>query len=143
MEDLKGNYNANRLRKTEIEKTLSSIYDMEVRDKLQDLKKFERLNDEKPTPLFLNLAKKSKPDSSIGDIRKDTGEEFLSNTERNKHIVNFYSSLYRNDPAVEGEIEDFLGPDISAHPLVTDSKLTPADRQELDAPLSIEELDLS
>lgn len=62
MEDLKGNYNANRLRKTEIEKTLSSIYDMEVRDKLQDLKKFERLNDEKPTPHFLNLAKKSKPD---------------------------------------------------------------------------------
>jgi len=85
----------------------------------------------------------SSADSSIGDIRKDTGEEFLSNTERNKHIVNFYSSLYRNDPAVEGEIEDFLGPDISAHPLVTDSKLTPADRQELDAPLSIEELDLS
>jgi len=63
LEDLKGNYNANRLRKTEIEKTLSSIYDMEVRDKLQDLKKFERLNDEKPTLLFLNLAKKSKPDS--------------------------------------------------------------------------------
>jgi len=110
---------------------------MEIWDKLQDLKKFECFNDEKPTPHFLNLAKKSKNNSSIDDIKNDTGEEFANETDRKNHILNFYSSLYRTDTAVEGEIVDFLGPEISAHPLVKDSKLTPAEREELDSPLKV------
>jgi len=99
---------------------------MEIRDKLQDLKKFECLNDEKPTPHFLNLANKSKNNSSIDNIKNDTREEFANETDRKNHILNCYSSLYRTNTADEGEIEEFLGPEISAHPLVTDSKLAPA-----------------
>ena len=50
--------------------------------------------------------------------------------------------MFRKDETVEGEIEDFLGPDACANPLVTGSKLTEAERELLDAPLRIEELDV-
>ncbi|MFO0003284.1 MAG: reverse transcriptase domain-containing protein, partial [bacterium] len=40
-------------------------------------------------------------------------------------------------------IEDFLGPEICEHRLVTNSKLTDDEKNELDSPLTIEEIDKS
>jgi hypothetical protein len=48
-----------------------------------------------------------------------------------------------NIPLPETAIEDFLGPEICNSALVRDSKLTEAERAQLEAPLSIEELDNS
>jgi hypothetical protein len=110
---------------------------------MMDLKVFECLHAEKATSHFLNLAKKTSKGESLGKIRKPDGTEFGSEEERSEHITNFYSSLYRKDETVEGEIEDFLGPAACAHPLVTGSKLTDVEREALDAPLRIEELDIS
>ena len=61
----------------------------------------------------------------------------------NEYITNFYSSLYRTDVAVQGEIDDFLGPDIQQHPLVRGSILTAEERENLDRDLNILELDNS
>ncbi len=80
---------------------------------------------------------------SLEKVRKPDGTDFESENECSEYITNFYSSLYRKDETVEGEIENFLGPAACSHPLVTGSKLTEAEREALDAPLRIEELDIS
>ena len=67
----------------------------------------------------------------------------LSGEDLNNYITNFYSNLYRRDETVEGEIEDFLGPDVCQHPLVRDSILTNEEMLTLDCELSILELDKS
>ena len=48
---------------------------------------------------------------------------------------------YRFDDTVQGEIEDFLGPDILSHPLVRGSILTDEEKIKLDRELEITELD--
>ncbi len=111
--------------------------------KLSEIKSFECLHAEKATAHFLNIAKKTSKNCTLDDIKDPNGAEFANETDRNNYVTNFYSSLYRKDETVEGEIEDFLGPDICAHPVVTGSKLTDAERTQLDAPHRIEELDVA
>jgi hypothetical protein len=90
---------------------------------MMDLKIFDCLHAEKATSHFLNLAKKTSKGESLEKVRKP---DFGSENERSDYITNFYSSLYRKDETVEGEIEEFLGPAACSHPLVTSSKLTEA-----------------
>ena len=76
-------------------------------------------------------------------LKKEDGSNFNSNDDIKDHVLNFYSKLYRPDPETAGEIEDFLGPAIASHPLVTNSKLTEVESRELDKPLTLSELDQS
>jgi hypothetical protein len=83
----------------------------------------------------------------MDDIRDERGAAFESTAERKQFIREFYANIYRKDPRepadLEGCIERFLGQDICANPIVTNSKI-PADiRDRLDAPLTIFELDVS
>jgi hypothetical protein len=79
---------------------------------------FENLNFEKPSKTFLDIAKSiAKPDD-IGVINDDNGQVFNTKEARSVYITNFYSNLYRKDDWVEGTIEDFLGPEICADPVV-------------------------
>ena len=125
------------------EKLLSNILDQEVRDRLRDLKIFEILNSEWACPHFLDLCKKTAQDEKLSDICDDNGNIKLTGNDLQQYITNFYSSLYRIDNSVRGEIEDFLGHDISNHPLVRGSILTPDEKIKLDRELNITELDLS
>jgi hypothetical protein len=127
----------------DLERDLGRIIDNELKDRMMDLKVFDCLHAEKATSHFLNLAKKTSKGENLEKIRKPDGTDFGAPEERSEYITNFYSSLFRKDETVEGEIEDFLGPDACAHPLVTGSKITEAEREALDAPLRIEELDVS
>jgi hypothetical protein len=119
------------------------IIDNEICEKLLEIKSFECLHAEKPTAHFLNIAKKTANSASLDSIKNDDGANFDSDESRHEYITNFYSSLYRKDETVEGEIEDFLGLEIVEHPVVQGSKLTDAERTALDAPLRIEELDIA
>jgi hypothetical protein len=76
-------------------------------------------------------------------IRDPDGNNFLNQTDRNGYIREYYANLYKKDCWVGGEIKEFLGPDISNHPLVLASKLSEQEKEELDAPLSLDELDKS
>jgi hypothetical protein len=143
IDNLKKNYTANQTRIFDLERDLGRIIDNELRDRMMDLKIFDCLHAEKATSHFLNLAKKTSRGESLEKVRKPDGTDFESENERSDYITNFYSSLYRKDETVEGEIENFLGPAACSHPLVTGSKLTEAEREALDAPLRIEELDIS
>jgi hypothetical protein len=143
IEDLKKNYNENQSKVFDLERDLGRIIDNELKDRMMDLKIFDCLHAEKATSHFLNLAKKTSKGESLEKIRKPDGTAFETESERSEYITNFYSSLYRKDETVAGEIEEFLGPAACSHPLVTGSKLTEAEREALDAPLRIEELDVS
>ena len=79
----------------------------------------------------------------LSDICDDRGNSFLTADELNNYVTNFYKSLYRIDDTVQGEIEDFLGPEIVNHPMVRGSILTRDERNLLDSEIKIEELDLS
>jgi exonuclease III len=140
-ETLKTNYAENHEKIFELERTLGRIVDSEIKSKLLEIKSLECLHAEKATEHFLNIAKKTAKTSTLSDIKDVNGTEFETDLDRNAYITNFYSSLYRKDGTVEGEIEDFLGPQICTHPVVSGSKLTEAERASLDSPLRIEELD--
>jgi hypothetical protein len=143
IDTLKSNYGENQEQIFKLERTLSLIIDNEIREKLLEIKSFECLHAENPTAHFLNIAKKTANTASLENIKNDDGYIFDSDESRHEYITNFYSSLYRKDETVEGEIEDFLGPEILEHPVVQDSKLTDAEQAALDAPLRIEELDIA
>ena len=108
---------------------------MELREKLQDLKIFEILNAEKSSPHFLDLAKKTSTVEKLADICDNNGNTLLTAEALENYITNFYSSLYRRDEFVQGEIEEFLGQDICSHPLVRDSILNIDEREGLDKEL--------
>jgi exonuclease III len=143
IETLKANYAENHDKIFELERTLGRIVDSEIKSKLLEIKSFECLHAEKATEHFLDIAKKTAKTSTLSDIKDVNGTDFDTDLDRNAYITNFYSSLYRKDETVEGEIEDFLGPEICAHPVVSGSKLTEAERTSLDSPLRIEELDVA
>jgi hypothetical protein len=92
-------------------------------------------------PLLVDLAKRTTSRDGLENIKDDEGVIFESGQQRAGYIRNFYEKLYQNDPTVEGYIETFLGPEIASHPTVLGSKLTMEETNDLDAPLSINELD--
>jgi hypothetical protein len=115
--------------------------------KIHNIKLFEFLHNEKPSPLFLTLAKSSK-NENLQCIRDKQGRQFLSNKEREKHIVEFFADINRKPTGTAPVdysrcIEDFLGEEILSHPIVTNSKLTLQEKTDLDSPLTIGELDES
>ncbi len=112
-----------------------------LRDKVKDVKIFECLNAEKATPLLMNLAKKTGNGDSLSNICDNNGSHFINDQDRNGYIKDFYCNLYQPDYNVQGTIEEFLGPDICAHPMVLGSKLNILERDHLDRPLDVAELD--
>jgi hypothetical protein len=131
----------------ELETFLNSSIDAELRHELDKLSGFEVVNSEKITPYFLRLAKGSKVEAKMADIKDHNGQPFDSQEDMKEYVLNFYANIYRKDvdePAdLSNCIENFLGPDICAHPLVTASKLSPILVARLEAPISLHELDIS
>ena len=131
----------------ELEGLLNKQVDLELRAEIENLRNFEYLNDEKITPYFVSLAKSNNAVASTDSICDDNGIPFQSATERNNYVRNFYANLYRipdDQPEnIEGCIENFLGPEILNSQLVRDSRLPPDKVRDLEADITIEELDLS
>ena len=120
---------------------LGKIVDAEIREKLEDYKVFEILHAERSSPYFLDICKKTVQSDNISDICNEKGEKIMSRADLELYITNFYKSLYRFDDTVQGEIDDFLGPDVLNHPLVRGSILTDEEKIKLDRELCITELD--
>jgi hypothetical protein len=105
------------------------------------MKLFDCLNSEKPTPMFLSLARVSNSDKKLASICKPDGNNFNDNTERNEYIVNYFKNVYERDQNEPGNfsgcIERFLGNNVLASPIVRNSKLTENEKLDLDSPLTI------
>jgi hypothetical protein len=142
---LKSDYlvNANIIFQLEFE--LNAAVDSDLRDRTESMKIFENLNSEKPTPLFLNLTK-SRTNSGLEKIRKNCGTPFDNDTEREEFIVKSFQDIYERrdaEPLDDNAISDFLGPDICNSDIVRNSKVTDPERERMEAPLSLAELDIS
>ena len=129
-----------------LERRLSSLIESELRAELVKIKNFERLNNEKITPHFLKTARSSRPDISLDDLKDDNGNFFISQETKNEHITNYYQNIYKKplaDISVNvGDIENFLGA-TSEVETVADAKLTIDEREELESPITLQELEKS
>jgi len=122
---------------------LTTIVDLEQREELANIKNFERLNDGKITPFFLKLAKAPENCSSLSELRSDLNETFATTADRETHVTNYYQDLYKaliiQNPT---SIHDFLG-ETATNPEVLKAKLSDEEKNLLETPLSIAELDFS
>jgi hypothetical protein len=129
------------------EKDLCDIIEAETVAKVRNMKIFDCLNSEKPTPMFLSLARVSNSDKRLSDIKDARGNDFNCNKTRDEYITKYFETLYKKDldepPNFNGCIERFLGDDIINNPIVQNSKLSEAEHELLDAPLTVDELDKS
>jgi len=139
-------YVANFQEIQEIESKLNAIEERTNADKVVNYLKTDILDNEKITPHFLRIAKTVSNDS-LEKIRKDDGTVFPSKNEQEAHIVKFYKDLYSLPEDMPDDfsncVEDFLGPEICQHPVVTNSKLNEEEKNNLESPLNISELDES
>jgi exonuclease III len=141
---LKMNYGVNARLIFEKERVLAGLLDWELKENLKNYKKFEILNNEKLTPHFMNLVKKSRPDATVEDICDKNGVPYPDPESRGEDIVKFYRELYEksnnNGTGNQLTIENFLG-EVKNHPLVISAKLTDPEKEQLDRDLTIHELD--
>ncbi len=147
LSELKMDYVHNQSQIDALQRKLDDIIDNSLRCKLEATSNFEILNNERITPHFLNLAKGSKSEASLSDLRDDNGELFPLNDHMKEYVRNYYQNLYRKlacEDSIDGNsIKDFLGEDICNTRLVQDSRVPENIRMELEEPISIQELDLS
>ena len=143
---LRDDFLINSARISDLQAELNALTDLEVREKIKSMKLFEGLHSEKPSPMFLSLAK-NRNLGKLSQLRRDNGENFASSEECAEHIVSFYEKLYKISPDEEQDftniIKNFLGEDIASSRLETNSKLTQAERDSLESPLTLEDLDKS
>ena len=128
-----------------LERELDALVEIELKEKVCRLKTFECLNSERATPLFLSLTKARNRDS-LSSIQKNKTTKFESKNEREEFIVNYFRNIYKKPdcPKIDADcIEEFLGTDILNSDIVKDSRLTENERNLLDLPLTIDELDKS
>jgi hypothetical protein len=145
IQDLKLDYNVNKDQIFNLECQLSTIIDLELKDELSLIKNFERLNDEKITPYFLQLAKKPDSSESLNCLKDENNAIFESDELREDHLVSYYRDLYKTPVQLQvtnPTIENFLE-EVAQHPEVENSKLNEEEKNFLDRPLTIGELDNS
>ena len=140
---LRDNFIANSNKISALQDELNRLVELEIQEKILNMKLFEGLHSEKPTPIFLTLAK-NRNTGILSLMKDDTGSEFTSPAE---YIASYYENFYRAPPHEDLDnnrlVEDFLGEEICSSQLVRNSKITEGESLILEAPLSIDELDKS
>ena len=146
IKNLKQDFNNNTVEILALERRLSSIIEAELRTELLKIKNFERLNNEKITPVFLKIAKSSQSDDSLDSLLNEQSQPFNSKDDQNEHITGYYETIYKkpvNEQNVtQNDINDFLGDSVN-HPTVNNSKLTEAEKLTLESQITINELEKS
>jgi exonuclease III len=145
MSALSGNFELNQTRIFEIEKMLSKISDRLMRSEVERNRSFEAINNKKITPFTLRLLKSNKKESSLLDLKKDDGFDFGSEGELSEYVKNYFSKIYEpnfdQSNVFSGCIEKFLGEEIVNSNLIKESKVTVTEKNKLEAPLTLFELD--
>ena len=143
---LRGDFIINSDQISELQAELNRLVELEIQGKILNMKLFEGLHSEKPSPIFLLLAKK-RNSGNLSAMKDDTGTAFASPDAPGEYIATFFENLYRAPPDEDllnnRVIEDFLGDEICQSNLVRNSKISEAESAVLDRPLSLDELDKS
>jgi hypothetical protein len=131
------------LSRLEIE--LRNINELEINSELEKNPNFNTLNSERITPFFIKMAKGSRQERSQTEIQDSNGRNFANTQEQKQYIFNHFADSFKKDPnepeSLENCIQDFLGPEILAHPLITSLKLSQDEALSLEDDLTIAELD--
>ncbi len=147
LRSLKSDYNFNFETISALEDELNVIINTETLLKVKSMKIFSCLNSEKPSPIFLSLARTRNANAQLKSITHINGSPIAENDDHVEKLVSYFENIYKNTDSIDLNssmgISDFLGEDIASHPLVTNSKLTKDEYVALDAPLSLAELDKS
>ena len=142
---LRGDFLINSDRICQLEELLNGIVEAEISEKIKSMKLFEGLHSEKPNSLFLSLAKNKGNSDSLNKIRGNDNVEFNSDSDREEFIVSFYEDLYKKPgngpPSYDNIVENFLGEEIVNSDLVQNSLLTDQERENMETPLQVTELD--
>jgi len=143
IKELKLNFEHNRIAILNSERQLSELNEAAMREDLEKLRNFDRLNNEKLTAHFVRIAKSTKCESSLEQIND---ENFANNEERNAFITNYYRDVYKFDDNLNrldgNTITDFLG-DIAGSNVVNNALLTDNERVFFESDLTLAELDKS
>ena len=131
---------------SELQTELNELVNSEIIEKAKAMKLFEGLHSEKPSPLCLSLAR-NRNAGKMSQINDENGQRFSSDALRTEFVVLFFEKLYKK-PEHEtvpdaNVIEDFLGQDICNSDIVQNSKLSEEERNSLEQPLTLAELDNS
>jgi hypothetical protein len=131
------------LSRLEIE--LRNINELEINSELEKNPNFNTLNSERITPFFIKMAKGSRQERSLTEIHDSNGRNFANTQEQKQYIFNHFADSFKKDPneleSLKNCIQDFLGPEILAHPLITSLKLSHDEALSLEDDLTIAELD--
>ncbi len=144
LEILKGNGYNNLDEISNLERELTNINESELSFICEKNMIFENINSERITPYFLKVLKGNKTLSSLTSIKDERGNNFTNDKEQKDYIVQHYEKIYKKDldepESLEGYIENFLGPEILQNQVVQDSKLSVEEKDILETPLTMEEL---
>jgi len=131
----------------DIEQQLVRLKEQEINFELEKYAIFDILTSEKITPSFLKLAKTGRSEASLSEVKNNNGEEFATESDRNKFISNYYRSVYSIPEERRGaqtiSIEEFLGPEVLNNRLVREKKVPAHLANEFEQPLTLAELDKS
>ena len=131
----------------QLEQDFSELMDEKITRICKKSRSRRALHLEKASRAFCSLAKTKKKQESISAI-KDTSDPlshkaFNEQSDRSKYISNFYKKIYTKGSAINHNIEEFLGPDISNSDYVLRKKLTNDQRESLESDITLNELDES
>ena len=76
-----------------------------MKEELEQMENFDRLNEEKITPHFLNMAKKSTEAENLDCIMDENGHNFDTSAASAEYITSFFQDLYKK-PANEKNISE-------------------------------------
>ncbi len=94
--NLRSDFNANAELILEKERELSTLTEKEITAKVRNMKIFDCLNSEKPSPMFLSLARASNTNKKLSAICSPNGDLFDS--ERNAYFTRYFQDIYSMDP---------------------------------------------
>ena len=123
-----------------LERDLGVIVDKENSRLLESSEYYKLLNFEKPSKLWGELLKNKNKGESLEIIRNYDGSEFNSKKERNEHIKQHYSNIFSIPYFSNTSIEDFFAEDLN-HPMIENHKLSFSDKELLESPICIEEIE--
>jgi hypothetical protein len=103
---LKVDYNSNTEEIASLERQLNALIDAETMLKVRSMKLFSCLNSEKPTPIFLSLARSSNAGTNLSCICKDDDSAYNSPKSKTEGIVSYYENIYRKPTS---DMTDYSG----------------------------------
>ncbi len=96
LNNLKLNYDQNCNEISALEDQLTSIVDKELIEKAKTMRIFESINAEKPTPIFMSLARCRSTSKKLSSIKQDDGTPYNSPEQQIEGIVSYYEKLQKN-----------------------------------------------